>query len=61
VTGILLILLINLGIRTALNPSITFWHAEMAILMVIGTMIHLHLYWKPFKNMFKVLFRFKIS
>jgi hypothetical protein len=61
VTGILLILLINLGIRTALNPSITFWHAEMAILMVIGTMIHLHLYWKPFKNMFKVLFRFKTS
>jgi hypothetical protein len=29
--------------------------------MVIGTMIHLHLYWKPFKNMFKVLFRFKTS
>lgn len=59
VTGILLTLMINLGIRTALNPSITYWHAEIAILMVIGTMIHIHLYWKPFKNMFKVLFGIK--
>ncbi len=59
VTGILLTLMINLSIRTALNPSITYWHAEMAILMVIGTMIHIHLYWKPFKNMFKVLFGIK--
>ena len=40
---ILLTLMINLGIRTALNPSITYWHAEMAILMVIGTMIHIHI------------------
>jgi hypothetical protein len=59
VTGILLTIMINLGIRTALNPSITYWHAEMAILMVIGTMIHIHLYWKPFKNMFRVLFGIK--
>jgi hypothetical protein len=61
VTGVLLTLMINLGIRTALNPSLTFWHAELAILMVIGTMIHIHLYWKPFKNMFRVLFGFKTS
>ena len=59
VTGILLTIMINLGIRTALNPSITYWHAEMAILMVIGTMIHIHLYWKPFKNIFRVLFGIK--
>ena len=58
-TGILLTIMINLGIKTALNPSITYWHAEMAILMVIGTMIHIHLYRKPFKNMFKVLFGIK--
>lgn len=59
-TGIILTLMVNLGIRTALNPSITFWHAELAILMVVGTLIHLHMYWKPFKNMFKVLFGFNI-
>ncbi|MDD3985442.1 MAG: hypothetical protein PHY59_06090 [Methanobacterium sp.] len=57
VTGILLIIIINLGIRTALNPSITCWHVEMAILMVIGTIIHI--YWKPFKKIFRVLFGIK--
>ena len=61
VTGILLTFLINLGISTIYNPSITYWHAEMAILMVIGTLIHLHIYKKPFKNMFKVFFGLKFS
>jgi hypothetical protein len=58
-TGIILAVLINLGIRTALNPSLTFWHVELSILMVVGTLIHLHIYKKPFKNMFRVLFGFK--
>ena len=61
ITGVLLALMINLGIRTALNPSITFWHAELSILMVVGTLIHLHIYKKPFKKMFKVLFGFNSS
>jgi hypothetical protein len=59
VTGVILTFMINMGIKTALNPSITFWHVEFAILMVIGTFIHIHLHWKPFKNIFKVLFGFK--
>jgi len=61
ISGILLILFINLGIKTAMNPSITFWHAELSILMVLGTLIHIHIYWKPFKNMFQVLFGFNKS
>ncbi len=61
ITGVILTLMINLGIRTALNQSITFWHAELAILMVVGTLIHIHIYWKPFKNMFRVLFGFKTN
>lgn len=61
ITGILLTVMINLGVRTFLNPTITFWHAELAVLMVIGTLIHIHLYKKPFKKMFKVLFGFKKS
>lgn len=60
-TGVFLVLIINLGIRTTLNHSITYWHAELAILMVIGTLIHVHIYKKAIKNMFKVLFRFKSS
>ncbi|EKQ53700.1 MAG: hypothetical protein B655_1190 [Methanobacterium sp. Maddingley MBC34] len=58
-TGVILALLINMGIRTALNPSLTFWHVELSILMVVGTLIHLHIYRKPFRNMFRVLFGFK--
>jgi len=58
-TGILLTIMINMGIRTALNPHITFWHVEMSILMVLSTLIHIHLYRKPSKNIFKVLFNFK--
>jgi hypothetical protein len=60
-TGILLTLMINLSILTIYNPSITYWHAELAILMVIGTLIHIHIYRKPFKNMFKVLFGLNFS
>ena len=58
-TGVILALLINMGIRTALNPSLTFWHVELSILMVMGTLIHLHIYRKPFRNMFRVLFGVK--
>jgi len=59
ITGVVLVLLINMGIRTALNQSITFWHVELSILMFVGTLIHIHLYRKPFKNMLRVLFGFK--
>lgn len=58
-TGIILAVIINMGIRTALNPSLTFWHVELSILMVVGTLIHLHIYRKPFRNIFRVLLGFK--
>ena len=61
VTGMLLTLIVNLGIRTAHNQGITFWHAELAILMVVGTLIHIHIYRKPFKRMFKVMFGLNLS
>ncbi|WP_249164860.1 hypothetical protein [Methanobacterium alkalithermotolerans] len=53
-TGVLLTLMIKLGISTAYNSGITYWHAELALLMVLGTFIHLHIYRKPLKKMFKV-------
>jgi hypothetical protein len=61
ITGVILTFMVNLGIRTALSQSLTFWHVELAILMVVGTLIHLHIYWRPFKNMFRVLFGFKFN
>ncbi|MDI9617839.1 hypothetical protein [Methanothermobacter sp.] len=57
ITGILLLIFIRLGIKTAMNPSVTYWHAELAILMVIGTLIHAHIYWKPLRGMFRQLVR----
>ncbi len=54
-SGALLILLINLGIRTALNPSIDYLHAELSILMFIAAIVHIHIYRKPLKRMFKVM------
>jgi hypothetical protein len=59
VTGILLTFMINLGISLVYRQSITYWHVELAILMVMCTLIHFHIYRKPFKNMFKVLFNFR--
>lgn len=59
ITGVLLTFMVNLGISSIYNPGITYWHAEMAILMVVGTLLHLHIYRKPFLRMFKVLFGFK--
>lgn len=61
ITGVLLTLMINLGISTAYNPGITYWHAELALLMVLGTFIHIHIYRRSFKKMFKVLFGFLSS
>lgn len=58
ITGVLLTFMVNLGISSIYNPGITYWHAELAILMVVGTLIHLHIYRKPFLKMFKVLFIF---
>ncbi len=58
-TGALLLLLINLGIKTALNPSIDYWHAEISILMVIAVLIHMHIYRKPLKRMFKTFGSFQ--
>ena len=59
ITGVLLTVMINMGISTAYNQGLTYWHAELSILMVVATLLHLHIYWKPFKKMFKVLFGFK--
>lgn len=61
ITGVLLTVMINLGISTAYNPGITYWHAELALLMVLGTFIHIHIYRRSFKKMFKVLFGFPSS
>lgn len=61
VTGVLLIYMINLGIGLVYRQGLDYWHVELSLMMVIVTLIHFHIYRKPFKNMFKVLFPFKSS
>lgn len=59
ITGVLLIYMINMGVALAYRDGLTYWHVELSLLMIIVAMIHFHIYRKPFKNMFKVLFPFK--
>lgn len=57
ITGVILTLMINMGIYTVYNSGITYWHAELGLLMVIVALVHFHIYRRPFKRMFNVLFR----
>jgi len=54
ITGLLLTIFINYGIFSSWNLTIDFWHAEFAIVMAVSTFLHLHLYWKQVKKVFKV-------
>ncbi|MDP3035893.1 MAG: cytochrome b/b6 domain-containing protein [Methanobacteriaceae archaeon] len=56
ITGVILTVMINMGISTVYNSGMTYWHAELALLMVLAAFIHFHIYRRPFKRMFKVLF-----
>ena len=57
ITGLLLVYMINWGVLLAYRYGLAYWHAELALLMTIVTIIHFHIYRKPFKKMFMVLFR----
>ena len=59
ITGVLLIYMINLSVGLVYRQGLAYWHVELSLLMIIAAMIHFHIYRKPFKNMFKVLFPFK--
>lgn len=59
ITGLLLIYMINWGVLLVYRHGLTYWHAELALLMTIITIIHFHIYRKSFKNMFRVLFNFR--
>jgi hypothetical protein len=55
VTGLFLTLSINYGIQSSWNLTIDFWHAEFAIIMAVSTLLHIHLYWKQVKRVFKAV------
>lgn len=53
ITGLILGVFINYGIQSSWNLTIDFWHAEFAIIMAVSTLLHIHLYWKQTKRVFK--------
>lgn len=55
VTGLILSVSINYGIQSSWNLTIDFWHAEFAIIMAVSTLLHIHLYWKQVKRVFKAV------
>lgn len=55
VTGLILTIFINYGIQSSWNLTIDFWHAEFAIIMAVSTLLHIHLYWKQVKRVFKAV------
>ncbi len=55
ITGLVLIILINYGIQSHLRLDIAFWHGEAGIVMAVTSLFHVHIYWKPFKRIFKEL------
>ncbi len=54
-TGLILSIFINYGIHSSWNLTIDFWHAEFAIVMAVSTLVHIHLYWKQVKRVFKLV------
>ncbi|MBM4240594.1 MAG: hypothetical protein FJ150_02815 [Euryarchaeota archaeon] len=56
ITGIFLILVVNYGIQLSVNLTINFWHAEFAIIMTVTTILHIHVYWRPFKKIFRGIY-----
>lgn len=53
ISGILLIIKINLGIVIPLPFNILFWHVETGIAMFVISIFHILWHWVYFKNIFK--------
>lgn len=51
--GLLLILLLELGMKLPISPQLLYWHVELGVTLAIVTLFHLHIYWKTFRSMFQ--------
>ncbi len=54
ITGVLLIIKVNLGIIIPLPFDILFWHVETGIAMFVISIFHISWHWVYFKNIFKM-------
>lgn len=57
VTGVVLTIMVNMYMDV-LNSALTFWHVEFAIIMVVGTLIHIHLHRKTIQEQIQYFIQF---
>ena len=50
ITGIILVLITDYGVRLNLNFNLLFWHVETGIIMAVVLFFHIHIHWKKFKR-----------
>ncbi len=50
ITGIILILITDYGLRFNLNFNLLFWHVETGIILAIVLFFHIHIHWRKFKR-----------
>lgn len=53
ITGIILVLITDYGVRFNLNFNLLFWHVETGIIMAIVLFFHIHIHWNKFKRILK--------
>ena len=51
ISGMIMEIFINLEILP-IDNNLIFWHVEAGIITTFTGIFHLHIYWKPFKNIF---------
>ena len=50
ITGIILVLITDYGVRLNLNFNLLFWHVETGIILAVVLFFHIHIHWKKFKR-----------
>ena len=53
ITGIILVLITDYGVRFNLNFNLLFWHVETGIIMAVILFFHIHIHWNKFKRILK--------
>lgn len=50
ITGIILVLITDYGLRFNLNFNLLFWHVETGIILAVVLLFHIHIHWEKFKK-----------
>ena len=53
ITGIILVLITDYGVRFNFNFNLLFWHVETGIIMAFVLFFHIHIHWNRFKRILK--------